>query len=116
MIGPGTAGCWERTSAAPRIQSATLNVVDPSHRSTRHLPIRWSRTDEWYDFRSDLDRDITVLIRIDEATYRGGRWAQTIRFPGITRTTVAGPGITALGHTAESYSEPLFLEHLRGRY
>jgi len=56
----------------------TLKVVDPSHRSTRHLPIRWTRTDEWYDFRSDLDRDITVLIRIDEATYRVEGWAQTI--------------------------------------
>jgi type 1 glutamine amidotransferase len=57
----------------PVIQSAKLEVVDASHISTRHLPIEWKRTDEWYDFRHDLDPDITVLIRIDESSYRGGR-------------------------------------------
>jgi type 1 glutamine amidotransferase len=98
----------------PAIQSATLKVVDPSHRSTRHLPIRWTRRDEWYDFRSDLDRDITVLIRIDEATYRGGRMGADHPISWY-HTYDGGRGwYTALGHTAESYSEPLFLEHLRG--
>ncbi len=42
----------------PVIQPATLKVVDASSESTRHLPIEWKRTDEWYDFRDDLDREI----------------------------------------------------------
>ena len=98
----------------PAIQSATLKVVDPSHRSTRHLPIRWTRTDEWYDFRSDLDRDITVLIRIDEATYRGGRMGADHPISWYHTYDGGRAWYTALGHTAGSYSEPLFLEHLRG--
>ena len=98
----------------PAIQSATLNVVDPSHRSTRHLPIRWTRTDEWYDFRSDLDRDITVLIRIDETTYRGGRMGADHPISWYHTYDGGRAWYTALGHTAGSYSEPPFLEHLRG--
>src|SRR4051794_4837788 len=46
----------------PAIQPATLKVIDPSHASTRHLPITWKRTDEWYDFRHEFASDITVLI------------------------------------------------------
>ncbi len=98
----------------PAIQSATLKVVDPSHRSTRHLPIRWTRTDEWYDFRSDLDRDITVLIRIDETTYRGGRMGADHPISWYHTYDGGRSWYTALGHTAGAYSEPLFLEHLRG--
>ena len=98
----------------PAIQSATLKVVDPSHRSTRHLPIRWTRTDEWYDFRSDLDRDITVLIRIDEATYRGGKMGADHPISWYHTFDGGRAWYTAIGHTAESYKEPLFLDHLLG--
>jgi hypothetical protein len=98
----------------PAIQSATLKVVDPSHRSTRHLPIEWRRTDEWYDFRSDLDSDIPVLIRIDEATYRGGRMGADHPISWYHTYDGGRAWYTALGHTAESYKEPLFLDHLLG--
>jgi type 1 glutamine amidotransferase len=98
----------------PVIQSATLKVMDPSHRSTRHLPIEWKRTDEWYDFRDDLDRDITVLIRIDESTYRGGRMGAVHPMCWYHAYDGGRAWYTAIGHTAESYKEPLFLEHLLG--
>ena len=98
----------------PVIQSATLKVVDPSHRSTRHLPIEWPRTDEWYDFGHDLDRDITVLIRIDETTYRGGRMGADHPMAWYHSYDGGRAWYTAIGHTVESYREPLFLEHLLG--
>ena len=98
----------------PVIQSATLKVVDPSHRSTRHLPIEWKRTDEWYDFRHDIDRDITVLIRIDETTYKGGRMGADHPISWYHSYDGGRAWYTAIGHTAESYKEPLFLEHLLG--
>jgi type 1 glutamine amidotransferase len=98
----------------PVIQSATLKVVDPSHGSTRHLPIEWKRTDEWYDFRSDLDRGITVLIRIDETTYKGGRMGADHPIAWHHAYDGGRAWYTAMGHTAESYKEPLFLEHLLG--
>jgi len=98
----------------PVIQSATLKVVDPSHRSTRHLPIDWKRTDEWYDFRHDLDADFTVLMRIDETTYRGGRMGADHPMSWYHPYDGGRAWYTALGHTPESYKEPLFLEHVLG--
>ena len=98
----------------PVIQPAILKVVDASHESTRHLPIDWKRTDEWCDFRDDLDRDITVLIRIDETTYRGGRMGADHPLSWYHAYDGGRAWYTALGHTAASYSEPLFLDHLRG--
>jgi type 1 glutamine amidotransferase len=98
----------------PVIQPATLKVVDPSHVSTRHLPIEWKRTDEWYDFHSDLDRQITVLIRIDETTYRGGSMGADHPMSWYHAYDGGRAWYTALGHTASSYSEPLFLDHLGG--
>jgi type 1 glutamine amidotransferase len=99
----------------PVIQSATLTVVDASHPSTRPLPIRWNRTDEWYDFRNDmLADDVTVLIRIDETTYRGGRMGANHPMAWHHEYDGGRAWYTALGHTIESWREPLFLEHVRG--
>ena len=98
----------------PVIQSATLEVVDASHPSTRGLPISWKRTDEWYDFGHDLAADVTVLIRIDEGSYRGGRMGAKHPMAWFHDYDGGRAWYTALGHTAQAYSEPLFLEHLRG--
>lgn len=98
----------------PAIQPAILQVVDASYPSTRGLPVRWKRIDEWYDFRAEPDPAITVLLRIDEASYAGGRMGA--RHPMAWQHDYDGgrAWYTALGHTIASYSEPLFLEHLRG--
>jgi type 1 glutamine amidotransferase len=98
----------------PVIQPAVLTVVDASHPSTRHLPIRWKRTDEWYDFRGDLAPDVTVLMRIDETTYRGGRMGAMHPMAWHHEYDGGRAWYTALGHTIESWQEPLFLDHVRG--
>lgn len=98
----------------PPIQRATLRVVDPSHPSTRHLPIEWKRIDEWYDFRHDLAPDVTVLLRIDETTYWGGRMGAMHPMAWHHEYDGGRAWYTALGHTVESWSEPLFLDHVRG--
>jgi type 1 glutamine amidotransferase len=99
----------------PVIQPATLTVEDASHPSTRPLPIRWTRTDEWYDFRKDwLADDITVLMRIDETTYAGGRMGASHPMAWHHQYDGGRAWYTALGHTIESWREPLFLEHIRG--
>ena len=35
----------------PAIAEAALDVEDGDHASTAHLPARWTRSDEWYNFR-----------------------------------------------------------------
>ena len=56
----------------------------------------------------------TVLVRIDETTYRGGRMGADHPLSWYHAYDGGRAWYTALGHTAASYSEPLFLDHLRG--
>ncbi len=98
----------------PAIQPAAILVSDSVHPSTRDLPGLWNRTDEWYNFQTNPRGRVHVLATVNEATYSGGEmgddhpiaWCQ---FYGGGRAWY-----TALGHTRESYSEPLFLRHLLG--
>jgi type 1 glutamine amidotransferase len=98
----------------PAIQRATVDVVDRSHPATRHLPRRWTRTDEWYAFRRPADAH--VLARLDETTYDPGAQAMGRDHPVVWhRTPDRGRAFyTALGHTEASYREPAFRRHLGG--
>ena len=50
----------------PEIQIATQDVEDRTHPSTAHLGARWTRTDEWYDYRSNPRAQVNVLLSLDE--------------------------------------------------
>jgi type 1 glutamine amidotransferase len=97
----------------PAIQEAALVRERADHAAVAHLPERWIRTDEWYNFRANPRAEVEVLLSIDEASYRGGTmgdhpmaWAH--EFDG------GRAFYTALGHTRESYAEPDFRAHLAG--
>jgi uncharacterized protein len=97
----------------PAIQTATINVVDSTHAATAVLPPKWTRRDEWYSFKN-IQPHINVLAYLDESSYKGG--ANGTKHPLIWYHYFEGGRAfyTALGHTPESYSEPLFLQHLLG--
>lgn len=97
----------------PKIQPAVQDVVDRAHPATAHLPARWRRTDEWYNFRG-FEPDLHVLLRLDEKTYSGGK--NGANHPSAWCKPV-GKGrmfYTAGGHTKESFAEPEFRAHLAG--
>jgi type 1 glutamine amidotransferase len=98
----------------PAIQPATLRIVDISHESTRPLPQQWTRTDEWYNFRATPGADVRVLMRIDERSYSGGTMGDDHPMVWCHAYDGGRAWYTALGHTIESYSDPLFLGHLWG--
>jgi len=103
-----------RFARHPAVQPATIHVADRRHPATASLPASWARTDEWYDFRGNPRGRVHVLATVDESTYQGGGMGAD--HPVIWCHTV-GSGrafYTALGHTTESFSEPLFLDHLLG--
>ena len=56
----------------PEIQPATIDIEDSTHPSTMHLGLRWTRTDEWYDFQSNPRAQVNVLLTLDESSYSGG--------------------------------------------
>jgi type 1 glutamine amidotransferase len=98
----------------PAIQPATLVREDAAHPASAPLPDRWSRTDEWYDFRSSPRGRVRVLLSIDEASYQGGGMGSDHPMAWCQLFEGGRSAYTALGHTVESWSDPLFLEHVRG--
>lgn len=97
----------------PRIQEATVRVLNRDHPSTRHLPAKWVRTDEWYNFR-DIQPHINVLANLDESTYEGGENGNNHPIAWYHEFEGGRVFYTAGGHTSESYSEPMFRQHLLG--
>lgn len=98
----------------PEIQPATLKTVEPKHLSTKTLPEEWSRTDEWYNFASPLGEKLKVLVTLDEATYAGGSMGDVHPISWTHEMEGGRAWYTGMGHTNESYEDPLFLKHLLG--
>ena len=100
----------------PQNQDATINVSDDDHPSTEHLPERWDRFDEWYNFQSNPRGDVHVLATLDESSYSPGGGAMGADHPTAWCHPFDGgrSWYTGGGHTSESYSEPDFREHILG--
>jgi type 1 glutamine amidotransferase len=102
-------------AAHPSQQMAKLNVTDRTHISTKHLPEVWERKDEWYNFKW-MASDLKVLISIDETSYDAGNAKMGAKHPMAWYHEYDGGRAfyTELGHVEESYTDPLFLQHLLG--
>lgn len=96
----------------PAIQAGLVNVADRAHPSTAMLPKRWLRTDEWYNFRHNPRGEVHVLATLDETTYDGGTMGYDHPIMWCHPYDGGRAWYTAGGHTPESYSEPLYREHL----
>ncbi|GAA3563373.1 hypothetical protein GCM10022419_050120 [Nonomuraea rosea] len=105
-------GAWFKSH--PAIQQAVIRNEDRSHPATAHLGATWTRTDEWYDYRTNPRPGVKVLQTLDEASYSGGTMGAD---HPITWYHAQGSGrsfYTGLGHTAESYSDGDFRRLLLG--
>lgn len=97
----------------PKQQKAVILVTDKNHPATSFLPDRWERFDEWYNYKS-IQPDIKVLALLDESSYEGGKNGDHHPIAWYHSFDGGRAFYTGLGHTKESYSEPLFLRHLLG--
>ncbi len=97
----------------PNVQEGEYYVVDDKHVSTDSMPERFKRTDEFYNFR-DISDNIHPLVKIDESTYKGGNNGDNHPTSWYQEYDGGRSFYTAMGHTNESFSEPLFLKHLWG--
>lgn len=95
----------------PKQQEAVLNITDPSDASTSHLPNPWKRKDEWYNFKN-LQNGLHVLISIDEKSYSGGENGDVHPMAWKHEFDGGRAFYTELGHTDESYTDPLYLKHI----
>jgi hypothetical protein len=97
----------------PAIQPATVTVSDTAHASSRGLPRPWVRTDEWYNFTAQ-PVGVSVLAQVEESTYTGGSMGSPHPISWYHAYEGGRAWYTAMGHTACSYAERAFLDHLRG--
>ncbi|MEX6687674.1 ThuA domain-containing protein [Danxiaibacter flavus] len=99
----------------PKQQEAVLHVVDSTFIATKHLPREWKRFDEWYNFKNlQLDNNVHVLITIDESSYKGGENGNYHPMSWYHEFDGGRAFYTELGHTDDSYKDPLYLQHLLG--
>jgi type 1 glutamine amidotransferase len=106
----------------PQFQKATVRIEDRTNPSTRDLRSEWHRTDEWYSFdKSPRKPGISILATLDERTYKPGSFFGTGLAMGsdhpIIWTRCVGKGralYSALGHTAATYAEPDYRNHIAG--
>ncbi len=98
----------------PAVQQANVKVEGRAHAATAHLPQTWTRTDEWYNFRTNPRTTARVLTTLDESSYSGGSMGAD--HPHSWCKTHAGGRAfyTGGGHSQASYAEPAFRAHLLG--
>ena len=97
----------------PAQQEANLVINDKKHPSTQGLPDTWRRKDEWYNFKN-ISKDIKVLISIDEKSYEGGKNGDAHPMAWYHEFDGGRVFYTELGHTDESFVDPLYLNHILG--
>lgn len=95
----------------PQIQTATVHVADASHPSTTMLPEEFERRDEWYNYR-DMNEDVNVLLTLDSDSYEGSEHPDMHPIAWYHEYDGGRVFYTGGGHTEESYSEDLFMNHL----
>lgn len=107
------------TGSPKQFQQGTIDVIDRSNPAMRDLPAKWVRTEEWYSFdRVPSGHDTHILATLDESSYEP--FPERMRMGKvhpIIWTRCVGRGrvfFSALGHKAETYSEPLHQKMISG--
>lgn len=93
---------------------ARVDIEDATNPSTVGLPAQWPRTDEWYNYNGNPRGCARVLVTIDETTYQGGTLGADHPMTWCRQMGQGRVWYTAMGHTDESFREPLFLKHILG--
>lgn len=95
----------------PNVKPGKFIVMIKNHWATRHMPGEFTYTDEFYNFR-ELPAHVTHVLKVDETSYTGGRHPDFHPMSWYHEYDGGRAFYTALGHTHESYTDPLFLEHV----
>jgi len=102
-----------RFASHPPVQSAEINVHhEDAHPCISHLPEKWTRTDEYYNFKEPLVNYANVLLDLNESTIEGIKMNTYHPLAWHHKFQGAKVFYTALGHTKEAYEEKAFVLHL----
>ncbi len=93
------------------VQKGKFIVTLRNHWATKGMPDEFERTDEFYSFKT-ISPAINVVLKIDEKSYTGGKNLDFHPMSWYQEFDGGRSFYTAMGHTNETFSEPLFLNHL----
>jgi cytochrome c len=93
------------------VQKGRFIVTEKNHWATQGMPDEFERSDEFYSFKN-ISPNIKVVLRIDEKSYIGGKNPDFHPISWYQEFDGGRSFYTAMGHTDETFSEPLFLNHL----
>jgi cytochrome c len=107
-------GGWfdNHPSQPSNVQQGTFHIADTKHPLTDFLPEPWVRKDEFYAYKQ-MNPDVKVLITIDEKSYIGGTMGDYHPMAWYHEYDGGRAFYTNMGHTEETFSEPLVLRHLQ---
>jgi type 1 glutamine amidotransferase len=98
----------------PANQQARVRQEDRAHPSTAHLPSTWTRTDEWYNYRTNPRSSVKVLANLDESSYSGGSMGGDHPITWCHNYQGGRSWYTGMGHVEESYTDANFTRMLLG--
>ncbi|MDO1512161.1 ThuA domain-containing protein [Maribacter confluentis] len=93
------------------VQKGTFTVTQKDSWATKGMPIEFEREDEFYSFKN-ISPNINVVLTIDDKSYKGGTNPDYHPMSWYQEFNGGKSFYTAMGHTNETYSDPLFLDHL----
>lgn len=93
------------------VQKGKFFVALKNHWATKMMPDEFERSDEFYSFKN-ISPNINVLVKIDEKTYQGGKNGDNHPISWYQDFDGGRSFYTAMGHTDQTFSEPLFLDHI----
>jgi type 1 glutamine amidotransferase len=93
-----------RFASHPPPYVVTVHIDAPDHPATRALPLDWTRLDEWYAFTAAPRAHVLLTLTGPDA--HGVAWWRRV---GRGRAFY-----TALGHTDESWADPVYVAHVAG--
>lgn len=98
------------------VQTATVEVGDRQHPSTKGLPLEWARKDSWFNWAPNPSGSVHTVARVRERSYAPGEgkngWDHPISW---CRDYDGGRSFyTGMGGTAASFTENNFRKHLFG--
>ena len=93
-------GAWFASHGA--VEPGRIEVVDRRHPATAQLGATWTRTDEWYSFRSRPHAHVLLRLDADHPL----AWCHVV---GSGRSFY-----TALGHPVAAFAELALRAHLQG--
>lgn len=98
------------------VEEATVNVTDGQHPATEDLPMKWTRSDRWYNWAPNPVGEVHTVAQVQEWDYDAGDTANGAFHPvSWCRDYEGGRSFyTGMGGTEASYSEDDFREHLLG--